>query len=481
MFKLSLISVAGLLLAPLLWGRVIYGEDQRVEVAQSSALQQRVATAAATLIHKSDLHQDQARSGELTVSARTLRQWLESQFGDKARRKLLGSSKLVEATRNGVTFCDGERFVDQPNPGMCSGFLIGPDLLVTAGHCVEVPGFCEEFRWVFGFVTGPEGAARIRERDVYSCKRVVSNLLSMPLGLDYAIIQLDRPVVERAPVTIAEDSRLTEADPLFVVGSPSGLPLKVAGGASVRKNTHPFYFSANLDTFQGNSGSGVYNALTGKAEGILVRGEEDYTLNSARNCIEAKRCANDACRGEDVTRLTAVPEIGLRRSFVSAAEAGEVGTLEKLLRLNFWIDFYTHDGQSALLKAVQAGQAQSLEVLLKNGADAGLRDARGNSVYHLVRDPRLVPQLNSALALINVTNSLGLAPLKSAADRRDLSVVKALIAAGADKNIKDANGETILFTFARNGDWTSVRELIALGIDPGIRNKNSESVFDLKN
>ncbi len=481
MLKLALVSVAGLLLAPLLWGRVIYGEDHRVEVAQSSALQQRVATSAATLIHKSDLHLNPTRSGEFTVSARTLRQWLESQFGDKSRRKILISPKVLEATRNGVSFCDGERFVDQPNPGMCSGFLIAPDLLVTAGHCVEVPGFCEEFRWVFDFVAGGEGPAPILEGNIYSCKRVVSNLLSMPLGLDYAIVQLDRRVANRAPVAIAEDSRLTEDDPLFVVGSPSGLPLKVAGGASVLRNTHPFYFSANLDTFQGNSGSGVYNGLTGEAEGILVRGEEDYTLNSAKNCIEAKRCGNDGCRGEDVTRLSAVPEIGLRRAFISAAEAGDVVTLEKLLRLNSWIDFYTQDGQSALLKAVQASQGASLELLLRSGADAGLRDAKGNSVYHLVRDPRLVAQLSSARGLINDLNSLGVAPLQAAAGRRDLVLVKALIAAGADKSIQDPNGESILFIFARSGDWSAVSELITLGVDPGIRNKNSESVFDLKN
>ncbi len=481
MFKFSLISAAGLLLAPLIWGRVIYGEDHRVEVAQSNPLQQRVATAAATLIHKNDLIPGPAGTGEYTTTPRTLREWLESQFGDKSRRRFHASAKLLEATRNGATFCEGERFVDQPNPGMCSGFLIAPDLLVTAGHCVEVPGFCEEFRWVFGFASGPRGVAPIPERNVYGCKRVVSNLLSMPLGLDYAIVQLDRRVSDRTPVAVAEDSRLTLDDPLFVVGSPSGLPLKVAGGATVVRNSHPFYFSANLDTFQGNSGSGVYNALTGEAEGILVRGEEDYTLNAGRNCIEAKRCANNGCRGEDVTRLSAVPEIGLRRALIAAAEAGDEATLEKLLRPNFWIDFYTQDGQSALLKAVQAGQLRSVELLIARGADLSLQDAAGNSVYHLVREPRLVPHLSPARGLLNELNSQGLAPLQGAANRGDLGLARALITAGADKNIQDSNGETILFAFARSGDWSSVSDLIALGVDPGIRNKNSESVFDLKN
>ena len=38
MLKLFLISASGLLFAPLLWGRVIYGEDQRVEVGCSAPI-----------------------------------------------------------------------------------------------------------------------------------------------------------------------------------------------------------------------------------------------------------------------------------------------------------------------------------------------------------------------------------------------------------------------------------------------------------
>ena len=36
-----------------------------------------------------------------------------------------------------ATLCADERFVHQPVPGWCSGTLIGPDLVLTAGHCVE--------------------------------------------------------------------------------------------------------------------------------------------------------------------------------------------------------------------------------------------------------------------------------------------------------------------------------------------------------
>jgi hypothetical protein len=44
--------------------------------------------------------------------------------------------------------------------------------------------------------------------------------------------------------------------------------------------------------------------VTKEVEGILVRGEEDFV--SQGNCMISKRCANDGCRGEDVTRISAV-------------------------------------------------------------------------------------------------------------------------------------------------------------------------------
>ena len=37
-----------------------------------------------------------------------------------------------------------------------------------------------------------------------------------------------------------------------------------------------YYFTANLDTYRGNSGSPVFNAITHKVEGVLVRGEQDF-------------------------------------------------------------------------------------------------------------------------------------------------------------------------------------------------------------
>ena len=219
-----------------------------------------------------------------------------------------------------------------------------------------------------------------------------------------------------------------------MVGSPSGLPLKVASGANVRETKHPFYFKANLDTFQGNSGSGVYNAITGVVEGILVRGEDDFEPNRAKMCIEAKKCANNECRGEDVSRLTSVPEIGIQRALNTAAQKGDVVVLEKLLKLNTYIDFYTKDGQTALMKAVQGGKLATVKMLLAKGADVNLQDADGNTTAH-----HLAKILNKKTA----------------------EVLNSLLASGLDLQVKNNSGETALMVATRVKNSAGAKLIIA--------------------
>lgn len=367
--------------------RVIYGEDHRKEVSEATQFQQKLAQSAATMISENEMTRDSSKPGLVQFNQKTLSDWLTSQGEQETpKSKKLFSAKVKEAAKAGISFCEGERFTDQPNPGMCSGFLIAPDLVLTAGHCVDLPNFCSEYRWVFDFKVNPEtkkAGVDIKEENIYKCQKVVSNLLSMPLGLDYAIVKLDRKVTGREPLEIRNDTKVQNNTSLLVIGSPSGLPLKVADGAKVRANTHPYYFNANLDTFQGNSGSAVFNAETGVVEGILVRGEEDFVPNQAKMCIEAKKCKDNECRGEDITRLTAIPEIGLQVALNKASVEGDTALIEKILKLNIWVDFYGKDGQSALLKASAAGQIKSMEILIAKGADINLKDANGNTAIAL--------------------------------------------------------------------------------------------------
>lgn len=403
--------------------KVIYGEDNRMEVSEASPFLQKLAKSTATMVSEKKMIRDAAKPGIVQLEQKTLRDWLEAPAEEESQK--LFTPKLHQSEEKGdnvaLSFCDGERFTEQPNPGMCSGFLIAPDLLVTAGHCAELPTFCSEYQWVFDFQVDPatkKAGLDIKEENIYKCKRVVSNALNMGLGLDYGLVQLDRPVAGREPLEIRNNSTIENFTNLVLIGSPSGLPLKVAPGATVRENTHPFFFKTNTDSYQGNSGSAVFNAKTGVVEGILVRGEEDFVPNRLKMCVESNKCPADGCRGEDVSRLTSIPEIGVQVALNKAAETGDITNLENILKLNIWVDFYTKDGQSALMKAAQGGQLKAMEMLIAKGADINLKDVNGNTPAHFL----LKSQADKALAMklledkkadLTAKNNAGLSPLDS--------------------------------------------------------------------
>jgi hypothetical protein len=187
--------------------------------------------------------------------------------------------------------CADQRFADQPTSGSCSGTLIDTDLVLTAGHCVSNRADCASAVFVFDYLYEADGVMPALDReDVYRCASlVVDGDRHIPGGLDLAIVQLDRPVVGRAPVEVAftlpvgglpaTRGPLTLGEPLVMSGFPSGIPLKIdAGGAVTNPRSGPSdYFVASVDAFHGNSGSGVYDA-SGRVVGVLTDGMDDYTM-----------------------------------------------------------------------------------------------------------------------------------------------------------------------------------------------------------
>ncbi|MBI5744552.1 MAG: trypsin-like peptidase domain-containing protein [Elusimicrobia bacterium] len=202
--------------------------------------------------------------------------------------------------------CRREPFFEQGTGAFCTGALVAPDVVLTAGHCVRELYDCRQTAFVFGFALAAAGQAAdsVPAADVYYCADLIDREELKP-GADWALVRLDRPVAGRAPLALSRSEPVAGA-PLLVIGHPSGLPAKVAGGANVRDASPSGYFTANLDTYGGNSGSPVFNAETGLITGVLVRGEKDYAFDEAEDCRVSKVCADDGCRGEDVTRSSAV-------------------------------------------------------------------------------------------------------------------------------------------------------------------------------
>jgi len=262
--------------------KVVYGDDNRVDVfASNNSMYVELSKSTAAMISGSSLSKDS--SGEYKISGKSLE--------DRG-------------------MCKSERFSAQKSAANCSGFLVGENLLVTAGHCIKDQASCSSYKWVFDFKVEFEDQFdfTVPATSVYSCKKIIKTVLDRGSMDDYALIELDRKVTDRRVLDIRTSGKPAVGDKLVVIGHPTGLPSKIADGAEVR-SLEGKYFSANLDTYGGNSGSAVFNAATGVIEGILVRGATDYVYDSNQGCRVTNVIANDAGRGEDVTYITNIQEL----------------------------------------------------------------------------------------------------------------------------------------------------------------------------
>ncbi len=274
--------------------RVIYGDDDRLDVYEvTEPALQAVTDSTMALIDTSRLTDN--GNGTYSVSAHpTLAETIEYWYGDP--------------------LCGDEPFYDQPTHASCSGVLVGEDLIATAGHCIVDTGDCAATAFVFGFemIDASTPALTFPASDVYFCNSIVDRVLD-PAGADWGIIQLDRLVTGRTPLSVRRAGTVPNGEPLVLIGHPVGLPTKVAGGATVRSNSHADYFQANVDAYGGNSGSPVLNAVNLQVEGLLVRGNTDFVL-TGEDCVASNWCQDTGCPyWEDVTRATEfdhlVPEL----------------------------------------------------------------------------------------------------------------------------------------------------------------------------
>lgn len=260
---------------------VIYGQDSRLDLYESfDAELNRLAKSSALLTDKTSIAYSANQSTASLLS------------------RPLGPLKNL---------CKNERFYDQPVSGWCSGFLAAPDTLVTAGHCVTSQKECQNLAVIFDFsldTAKDQNVTKVQKDKIYYCKSIVARQKNRKNGIDFAVIKLNRIVSDRTPLDINDGAAIRLNQKLAVIGNPLGLPTKIAVGGKVRKNSNRAFFETTLDTFSGNSGSAVLNFDTGKVEGILVRGDDDFEFNSKKSCYEAKVCKTSECQGEDVLRAS---------------------------------------------------------------------------------------------------------------------------------------------------------------------------------
>lgn len=254
--------------------RAIYGVDDRREAFEIPPAARPLSAATVALVQANDL------------------------------RRVDGQWRLdTSPFRDEYNLCPDEPFADQPLGCFCSGVLVAPDIVATAGHCIDSPADLAKIRFVFGFQMADGTSARLTfaDDDVYTGVKLLGRKLTAD-GTDWAVVRLDRTVAGRTPVRLRPSGKIKAGDEVFVIGHPCGLPQKYAPGATVQQNANPTYFAANLDTYGGNSGSPVFSSKTRLLEGLLVRGQTDFV--KVGKCRISQVFPSTGSGGEDVTRTS---------------------------------------------------------------------------------------------------------------------------------------------------------------------------------
>jgi len=193
--------------------------------------------------------------------------------------------------------CDDVAFKKQAVVGVGTSFIIGEQQMMTANHVFQ--GKEEDYAIVFGYeLVNKNGIVEtlIPKKDIYFPKKIIEQSNEY----DLAIFETDRPL-ERPILKFKSSFSLKKGDEIYMIGHPTGLPKKIAVNASVVDNSHYQYFYTSLDSFQGNSGSPVFDFETHKVIGVLVSGALDFVFNGT--CNEINLCTIPYCKGEKVMRI----------------------------------------------------------------------------------------------------------------------------------------------------------------------------------
>ena len=118
--------------------------------------------------------------------------------------------------------------------------------------------------------------------------------------------------------------------------------------------------------------------------------------------------------------------------------------------------------------AAKAADKAAIRALIAKHADVNAPLVDGSTALHwaVYRDDlETVELLLRAGANVKTANRYGVTPLTLACTNGNAAIVKALLKAGADPNTVVTSGETVLMTAARTGNVESVNALISAGAD----------------
>jgi len=150
-------------------------------------------------------------------------------------------------------------------------FLLLPDIMITSRHVIGKSSI-DEVVFVAGFKTFVNGKSETQ----FSNVRVLHSkkIIYLPEldSYDLVLVRLKEKTEFYKPLTVNWNYEPTLLKSLYTIGHPLGVTLKYTTNGGASKMVNDIYFEANLDTYEGNSGSPVFDRKTHQVIGILTEG-----------------------------------------------------------------------------------------------------------------------------------------------------------------------------------------------------------------
>lgn len=244
---------------------IFYGEDDYVEIAQIP----------------------EAKGG---VDWQKLARSVGIMIGDPGTKGLdLSKTRAMRDRFQKAPLDPAYKYGQQPRLGKVTVFLIGPDVIMTAGHAGRRQ--LQRSAFIFDFTWDEKGKGLHKTKysasEIYRCKKVL--LFRHGKEGDYAICRLDRPVLDREALKleVLPNAAAVDEREAKMISAPDGGPLKLTNAGRLlgkRPSTHAptldlkRYFFHDLDNSYGSSGAPIFDAKTGKVIGVQTGGDDNFTM-----------------------------------------------------------------------------------------------------------------------------------------------------------------------------------------------------------
>lgn len=359
-----------------------------------------------------------------------------------------------------MTRSDALRFVERSRGRVCVRYIVRPDGVMVTRKM-------------------PEKLYRIGRR----ASRLAAGAFSATLAVATAGAQTRTARPEQSPSTIEHIATPT-IEPTFdeispsvsgTITNPDGRPLGDVLVVLVDRDT-----GEERNTTTSSNGEFVFQYVP-SADYLIWARKRGFDSELDKAAVEHGGVRKDMILTEKVRNYgfnggaLALPELPQMHPLAKAVADDDLAAVRALAFATSDINAITSNGVPLLNQAVERGNREMAQVLMRAGADVNLRSDSGRTAIMSLSGKtsvEIVQDLIDGGARINARDDGGDSVLMIAAASATHEVLKQLLKAGARADATNSFGQTVLFDAVRSNSNEAIDLLVAAGVD--INTKDDE-------